>query len=375
MKYDMHYMVGLFHKSFTGELSDDEKRIFGEVMQDPALRTVYEQLGDENYLTTKFRELDNYDHLPAFGKLKALRRKRLLRRASIWASSAAAAIAAALLLLPAGPGDIVAESERFINPGRSAALLRLPDGREISIADNSVEIEASGSGTIIYQEGRLVYSAGTAAEEYIHELVVPVGGECFVQLDDRTGVWVNAATRLRYPAAFTGGERRVELEGEAYFEVTPDTRPFVVSTGLGEVTVLGTSFGVTAYPGETGYATLVEGSVHVTAGGRGAVTLLPGQQAVIPHSGKLDIRDVDVEEYVSWKDGLFVFRDKPLLEIMAILGRWYGVNTNFHEDGLGQLRYTGNLKRYESINTFLELLERLNEVHYRVEGNNILLYR
>ena len=92
-------------------------------------------------------------------------------------------------------------------------------------------------------------------------------------------------------------------------------------------------------------------------------------------AGRLEKREVNVEEYVGWKDGLFVFRNETLSEIMKILERWYGVSVIFGDDSLKELEYTGNLERYDSINTFLQLLKRLKEVHYEIKENTVVLYK
>ena len=149
----------------------------------------------------------------------------------------------------------------------------------------------------------------------------------------------------------------------------------VTNMETGDVTVLGTSFGIRAYPGETDYTTLVTGKVCFQSKENESVILSPGEQAVLHLAGRLEKREVNVEEYVGWKDGLFVFRNETLSEIMKILGRWYGVNVIFLDDSLKELEYTGNLERYDSINTFLQLLKRLKEVHYEIKGNTVVLYK
>lgn len=103
--------------------------------------------------------------------------------------------------------------------------------------------------------------------------------------------------------------------------------------------------------------------------------LAPGEQAVVHISGVLEKRTVDVEEYVGWKDGLFVFKNRTLGAIMDILGRWYGVEAVFQDDSLRDLEYTGSLERYDNINTFLQLLERLKDVHYDIKGHTVILFK
>ena len=137
----------------------------------------------------------------------------------------------------------------------------------------------------------------------------------------------------------------------------------------------GTSFGVSAYPGYPNYTTLVRGSVRFTSLRQEQVVLTPGEQAVVNISGTLEKRNVDVEEFVGWKDGVFIFKDKTLAEIMQILERWYGVNVIFQDESLKELEYTGSLERYDSINTFLQLLEKLKEIRYEIKKNTIVLFK
>ena len=221
-----------------------------------------------------------------------------------------------------------------------------------------------------YQE----YKAGLDSVA-MSTISVPEGQRTNVTLPDGSNVWLNACTTIQYPTSFNSRERFVILKGEAYFDVKKDTRPFVVSLESGDVTVLGTSFGVSAYPGYPNYTTLVRGSVRFTSLRQEQVVLTPGEQAVVNISGTLEKRNVDVEEFVGWKDGVFIFKDKTLAEIMQILERWYGVNVIFQDESLKELEYTGSLERYDSINTFLQLLEKLKEIRYEIKKNTIVLFK
>ena len=247
----------------------------------------------------------------------------------------------------------------------------------IEIGEQPLELKDVQGSVVKYENGRLSYSSEEecAIKDVYNELVVPIGGECHVLLDDGTEVWLNADSKLKYPIAFSGESREVILSGEAYFDVKKDTRPFVVSLESGDVTVLGTSFGVSAYPGYPNYTTLVRGSVRFTSLRQEQVVLTPGEQAVVNISGTLEKRNVDVEEFVGWKDGVFIFKDKTLAEIMQILERWYGVNVIFQDESLKELEYTGSLERYDSINTFLQLLEKLKEIRYEIKKNTIVLFK
>ena len=235
-------------------------------------------------------------------------------------------------------------------------------------------------------ENKLAYSVSDSVETLdtakiekqiqYHTIIVPRGKTFEVVLSDGTFVLLSPSSELTYPvqldASFT---REVTLQGEAYFEVKKDTHPFIVSTDIGDVTVLGTSFGVSVYKGEIGTTTLVSGKVKFTSKNGMNETLSPGEQVSVAVSGLVEKRMVNVEEYVGWKSGLFVFKNKTLEEIMNMFERWYAVEIIFQDDSLRQLEFTGDLERYGSINTFLQLLERLNEIRYEIKGNTIMLFK
>ena len=382
MKLDLYRVVELFRKSFSTSLSDEEKEKLDDVLRDDYLKKAYDQLSDETFVLDKFREFEEYKYKPAFNKLKVYRHRIRIRRWTIWGSSIAAVLI--LVFVLARPWkyngnmqEFVKETQHIIPPGSSMAILKLADGRMIEIGKQPLKLEDTQGSVVKYENGRLSYSSGkeTTITEAYNELVVPVGGECHVLLDDGTDVWLNADSKLKYPIVFNGESREVVLSGEAYFEVKKDNRPFIVNLESGDITVLGTSFGVSAYPGYPNYTTLVHGSVRFTSLRREQIVLTPGEQAVIDISGSLKKRSVDVEEFVGWKDGVFIFKDKPLAEIMKILERWYGVHVIFQDESLKELEYTGSLERYNSINTFLQLLEKLEEIRYEIKENTIALFK
>ena len=382
MRLDLYRVVELFRKSFSNSLSDKEKEKLDDVLQNTYLKEAYDQLSDEAFVLDKFREFDTYEYREAFNKLKTFQHRVRIHRWIAWGSSIAAILIMGFLFFyPWEHQDNVQKlagvTQHIVPPGNNAAILKLADGRTVEIGKQPLELE-EGEGSIVkYENGRLSYSSGEnrAIEDVYNELIVPIGAECHILLDDGTEVWVNAGSRLRYPVVFRGEQRKVMFSGEAFFEVKKDSRPFIVSMDAGDVRVLGTSFGIRAYPGETDYTTLVTGKVCFQSKEDEKVILSPGEQAVLHLSGKLEKREVDVEEYVGWKDGLFIFKNKALSEIMKILERWYGVDVIFQDEDLKELEYTGNLERYDSINAFLQLLEHLNEIHYEIKENTIILYK
>lgn len=375
-------MVELFRKSFSTSLSDEEKEELDDVLRDNYLKKAYDQLSDETFVLDKFREFEEYKYKPAFNKLKVYQHRIRIRRWTIWGSSIAAVLILVFVLVRpwkynGNMQEFVKETQHIIPPGSSMAILKLADGRMIEIGKQPLKLKDTQGSMVKYENGRLSYSSGkeTTITEAYNELVVPVGGECHVLLEDGTDVWLNADSKLKYPIVFNGESREVVLSGEAYFEVKKDNRPFIVNLESGDITVLGTSFGVSAYPGYPNYTTLVRGSVRFTSLRREQIVLTPGEQAVVDIFGSLKKRNVDVEEFVGWKDGVFIFKDKPLAEIMEILERWYGVHVIFQDNSLKELEYTGSLERYDSINTFLQLLEKLEEIQYEIKGNTIVLFK
>ena len=176
--------------------------------------------------------------------------------------------------------------------------------------------------------------------------------------------------------SFAGEQREVILEGEAFFEVVKDKKPFIVKTSFGDVRVLGTAFGINAYVDQPeGYTTLVRGKVSVTAGAGEPLVIQPGEQVVSSKDGKTRKQEVNVDEFVGWKDGIYVFRDKKLFDIMNTLERWYNISVLFEDESLKSLLFTGNLKRYDDINVFFDALSRTGDLKYRVERNHVILYK
>lgn len=311
--------------------------------------------------------------------------KSRLRRMRIWRRVASVAAVFATVAVGVGvwktsePVDMpvtVATIDSIV-PGRPTARLVLADRREVLLDTLSSGRVAQSSGVAIRKEGeKVIYEASSeksASRVEYNELLVPRGGEYDIVLEDGTRVWMNADSRLRYPVAFRGKERRVYLEGEAYFEVERDTsRPFVVETERQAIRVLGTSFDVNAYPGdELHYTVLARGSVAVGDKRTGEERVLsPGEQLVFNvESGGVIVERVDVGQAVAWKDGMFVFDGLTLDQIMTKLARWYNVTVFFRNAGADELVFKGNLPRYADFHAVLEVLEKSSDVRFDVNGH------
>lgn len=252
---------------------------------------------------------------------------------------------------------------------RTHAILSLPDGRQVELhGEESMETVWEK-----YTDAEAGHSDGTAGPASLR-IDVPVGGEYKLRLSDGTTVWLNSETSLIYPKEFTGGERQVMLSGEAYFDVERDEQlPFIVTVGDTRIKVLGTRFNVAAYQDKrTVTATLLSGAVEV-ATPHSSVQLTPGLQAVVTKNvSEITVSSVDTSIYSSWVEGVFKFDKMALNDIAARLSRWYDVEFVF-EGGTGMERFTGGTWKYVPLNDFLEKIEQVADVSFRMEEGKVFV--
>ncbi len=216
--------------------------------------------------------------------------------------------------------------------------------------------------------------AGAMPEQWLTILMsTPRGRQFQVTLPDGTAVWLNAASSIRYPTAFTGAERKVEITGEVYFEVKKDIRPFIVSAdNRAEVTVLGTSFNVNSYSNEAGVkATLLEGTVQVSKDEQ-SVIIKPGEQADVQKTISVT-KGVALEKVMAWKAGLFNFENVSLDEAMRQLERWYDIEV-VYEKGIPNIELDGEMSKDITLNGLMNVLKELG-VRYRLEGRRLIILR
>ncbi|MBB5622642.1 ferric-dicitrate binding protein FerR (iron transport regulator) [Pedobacter cryoconitis] len=271
-----------------------------------------------------------------------------------------------------------------INPGGNKALLTLADGSKIVLDDAVNGQIAKQSGCVITKTttGQLVYTiqdnqaAALKTQALLNTIETPKGGQYQVNLPDGTKVWLNAASSLSFPARFSGLQRQVILKGEAYFEVAKNKHmPFIVKSEQQKIEVLGTHFNVSAYADERqSKTTLAEGSVKVslTANNQEQV-LKPGQQAIA--NNHIKVIPVDIEEALAWKDGLFMFNDEDLENIMKKVERWYDVQVDFQQADLRQKHFSGTVSRFGKVSQILKTLELTGSVHFKIEGRKIIVVK
>lgn len=303
-----------------------------------------------------------------------------VRFLSIRRTIAAAAILAAIAtgvyfwLQRAQKPGITQTSLQDVVPGTNKAILTLADGSTVSLNSAGHRVIQQGNTTVQQQGGMLQYDVqGIESTVSYNTLTTPKGGQYRVQLPDGTIAWLNAASGLKYPVNFPArSERRVELTGEAYFEVARDrTRPFIVSSEGQEVRVLGTHFNINAYRDEpTTRTTLFEGSVEVGAIAGSARTLVPGQQAEL--TGKtITVKTADSEAALAWKNGDFIF-NADIKEIMRQIARWYDVEVTY-QGNISNQEFFGTFSRSKDIHEILSALELTKRVHFKVKERRIIV--
>ena len=245
--------------------------------------------------------------------------------------------------------------------------LTLPDGREVVLdrSNLNANIAESEELAIVRENGSLVYepkgAANAGAAVAYGSIVVPRGANIDMALADGTHVWLNADSRLRFPASFSGNERRVVLEGEAYFEVAyNENKPFIVETADQVLKVLGTEFNISAYAeGDNAYTTLVAGSLSlVPKAGTDGVVLRPGEQASLKKgSSNYRVSAVSTKNISSWRDGMFVLDNNTLGMVFAKIARWYDFEYEFENSQTADYVVMGVIPVYEDLDSVLEVIE------------------
>nr|WP_121272966.1 FecR family protein [Pedobacter schmidteae] len=325
-------------------------------------------------------------------------RQRAKKRKLSWSISVAAMIiislsVASYFLLKTKNDLQVAVIENDISPGGNKAVLTLANGKRVTLNDANQQelLEQQGVKISKTADGKLVYMTCTTCNEktdkqLFNTIETPRGGQYEIRLPDGTRVWLNAASKLIYPISFqTQKERRVQLFGEAYFEVAQQDRivkkhtepegklPFVVQTDKQEVEVLGTHFNINSYSDEPDTrTTLLEGSVKVFSTQK-SVLLKPNQQAILVTANQLLIKAVNAKESIAWKQDYFMFNKESLLSIMRKISRWYDVDVIYETEMLKSQRFSGTVSRFKNLAELLEKLELTGPVKFKITDKKIIV--
>lgn len=395
-------MARLFLNKSQGQLNEAEQRAIQQWLASSELnRKVYQDMLKAENIENELNQLAQYNAEVALERVKGKRESKL-PIVPVWKITAkwVAATAAIFFIVfsiglywyssnqPEKLNDPIARFGGDANPGTNRATLTLADGSRINLSDDKEGI-IIGNKDIKYVDGKAISAQGISAEaekmlnrggsktETQLTLSTPKGGQYQVTLADGTKVWLNTASTLKYPQRFIGKQRRIELVGEAYFEVAHNRKqPFVVSSNGQEVTVLGTHFNINAYPDESDIkTTLIQGSVSVSTMSS-AVTnssstiLSPGQQSIFVN-GKLGKVTVNPETAIAWKDNLFIFHNSNLKTIMRQISRWYDIEVDIHS--MPDVEFYAEIPRNVKLSQVLSMLEATSNIKFKIvtdNGNN-----
>lgn len=340
-----------------------------------------EQFPDEN----TWNEIKSNIDLNIYSATKQPRTFKLWKSISVAAAVIAFIGICIYLYKPATKPAAETNIASNIKPGKAGATLTLANGKQILINDalagniasqSGVKISKSADGQILYE----VTDQNTSNIEY-NTLTTVQGEETKIKLPDGSIVYLNAASEIKYPTSFAKLKNRtIELTGEAYFEIAKDkSHPFIVTTDKQTVEVLGTHFNIQAYPDEAATkTTLLEGSVKVAeknakSSNSKAHILKPGQQAINSGSSEINIKQVDTEEAVAWKNGFFIFENETMETAMRKISRWYNVEIIFKQQELKKEVFGGSVSRSENITGLLRVLSKAANVNMKAEGRSIII--
>jgi transmembrane sensor len=330
-------------------------------------------------------ELELFFHLLKQGKLDDLLQETNPRRRTYpllrYAAAASLVLAVITLLTVYMTGRNVEKNQPAqVNttpqaaPGTNKATLFLSNGQSVQLGQNDQTIQDGGA-DIKANNNALVYETPETQPLAVvyNTVATPKGGEYQVTLPDGTKVWLNAETSIKYPTAFNGPERSVELTGEAYFEVAKNARqPFVVRSGETAIRVLGTHFNIMAYHDETFLkTTLTEGSVAMSKNGN-EVLLKPGEGGIAPiGTNKIQVAATDASQDLAWKNGQFYFNRTDLTAIMKQLARWYDLEIRY-AGKVPDKRFVGKISRYTNLSDVLDVL-RLSGLKFSMTGKTLIV--
>jgi ferric-dicitrate binding protein FerR (iron transport regulator) len=274
--------------------------------------------------------------------------------------------------------DVALHTEAILS-GSNKAILTLSDGKELVLEGENQDYLtlADGKSVISKSDGKLRYDIQAhgkvdANASLYNSVTTPLGGQYQLVLGDGTKVWLNSGSRIKFPTAFSPAQRLVEVEGEAYFEVSHHAKwPFKVISKKQTIEVYGTHFNVNAYGNENQMiTTLFEGSVRVSTA-YGSKMLTPGQQAVVD-GGNLSVAHADTEEAIAWKEGYFRFNNENIEPVMRKLARWYNVEVIF-EGKISQEAFNGKISRSKNLDQALKMLEKTGAIHFKIEGRRVIV--
>ena len=376
----------LITKALLNDISEDEQRRLDEWLNASGRnRDFFEGLHSGKYLK---RAVTDRNRVSRDDRWKRLRRETVAIRSRKIRSRVLRVAAAIIFPLMVGgmiwlmsdskQGDsstLLAHEE--IKVGSSKAVVTLSNGEKVALfGDTTVRVN-DGLAMMVNQKDTLNFmrnNEAVVADNSFTVIQIPRGGEYIVRLEDGTTVYLNSESELRIPVHFNSKERVVWLTGEAYFSVEHEKqRSFTVRTERADISVLGTEFGVRAYADETDLlTTLVQGAVEVKSENR-VHRIVPGEQAKVDEAGNIEVKEVNVDDYIAWKLGRTVFVNAHLEDIMRELQRWYDFKVSYSSPEQKELRFTMDILKYKEVSDIFDLMEKIKRITFVVEGNHVTL--
>jgi fecR protein len=382
-----------------GIATGEEKRLFEVWIKGKGRQALYDKIVADESLKEHLDLKSGYDRQTDYGKLQSdiLRsltkrnRQKQVKRYFLWCGSAAAVLILASMLLfkymKDAPVEMYPKKLEIakILPASATVqdkvILVLADGEKVGMTKIEQDSLHVGMAVVMGQEDKLIYASdreradSTVSEKLeMNKVITTTGGFYSLVLSDGTRVWLNSESEFEFPVLFGKGERRVKLEGEAFFEVTPDAaRPFIVQASGVRTRVLGTSFNIKAYTNESDVTTtLFTGKVDVASltDTTGKVILSPGRQANWnQQTGKLRVSEANLDNVIAWKEGMFVFNKENIEVVTRQIERWYGVKFIYDTGGKKDYTFNGYFSKDETLKSILDAFTFTGGPEFKIEGN------
>lgn len=379
---ECQHMALLIIKQQSGIINEQEQNELNAwLSKNEANKQLYEHIikKDFNEDMIRYEKIDTTKALRKYKERYHFNRKRTFVK---WGAAAAVAtimIATTWLYINTGKET---RSENAFIAGSTKAELILSSGKVVNLSDEKSN-EVIADNAKIQSDGKQVSyiklkgkETTKTLEERYNELRIPIGGEYTIVLEDGTKVWVNSQSKLKYPVSFNKNNRKVYLEGEAYFEVAKDSkRPFYVITKNDiNVKVLGTSFNVRAYNDEDVVETVLEEGTVQMNWLNDSLVLKPSNLSIFNNcTKKMEVKQVDTDNYTAWKNGEFVFTKEPIESILHKLSRWYDMEVIFLNDNVKKISFSGNFKRYDNVSLLLAAIEMAGGVKFQKKENQLIV--
>lgn len=384
----------LIERYIAGDCTEDELQTLKNLLDQPGYIGLLEDIMDQQLEESQAHEIVQPETISRIqenisaqiaAETSAIPEKGRLYPFRKWAAAAAIvalfSILAVYFLRSTNTGintQQLASDPSIIEAGKDGAVLTLVDGSTVVLDSMGNGLVTTQNGTkVLLRNGQLIYDGNDVEIPIVgyNSMSTPKGRQFKLVLPDGTRVWLNAASSIRYPVVFSEDDRKVEITGEAYFEVARDVKkPFIVSTHDGtEVEVLGTQFNINSYDNEESInTTLLEGSVRVTNKHR-KIVLTPGQQAQSSNAGLTLKKNVNVAQVMAWKNGQFDFNNASLREVMRQLERWYNIEVEY-APGVKNYEFVGKMDRGLSLQEVLKGLE-LSEVRFEITSERKIIVK